>query len=73
MLNARRQAEDYARALPENHEWPPFIIVCDVGHAFEIFADFTGKGRNYTSFQTVKAFASISKICAMKQCGSACG
>lgn len=50
MLNARRQAEDYARALPENHEWPPFIIVCDVGHAFEIFADFTGKGRNYTQF-----------------------
>jgi hypothetical protein len=56
MLNARRQAEDYARALPENHEWPPFIIVCDVGHAFEIFADFTGKGRNYTQFPDRQSF-----------------
>ncbi|MHA6297431.1 class I SAM-dependent DNA methyltransferase [Devosia sp. CAU 1758] len=56
MLNARRQAEDYARALPENHEWPPFIIVCDVGHAFEIFADFTGKGRNYTQFPDRQGF-----------------
>ena len=56
MLNARRQAEDYARALPENHEWPPFIVVCDVGHAFEIFADFTGKGRNYTQFPDRQGF-----------------
>ncbi|WP_338720337.1 DNA methyltransferase [Devosia sp. XK-2] len=56
MLNARRQAEDYARALPENHEWPPFILVCDVGHAFEIFADFTGKGRNYTQFPDRQGF-----------------
>ena len=32
MLNARRQAEDYARALPASHGWPPFILVCDVGH-----------------------------------------
>lgn len=56
MLNARRQAEDYARALPESHEWPPFIIVCDVGHAFEIFADFTGKGRNYTQFPDRQGF-----------------
>ncbi|MGV3577141.1 MAG: class I SAM-dependent DNA methyltransferase [Devosia sp.] len=56
MLNARRQAEEYARALPDNHEWPPFIIVCDVGHAFEIFADFTGKGRNYTQFPDRQGF-----------------
>ena len=56
MLNARRQAEDYARALPESHEWPPFIIVCDVGHAFEIFSDFTGKGRNYTQFPDRQGF-----------------
>jgi len=56
MVNARRQAEEYARALPETHEWPPFIIVCDVGHAFEIFADFTGKGRNYTQFPDRQGF-----------------
>jgi hypothetical protein len=56
MLNARRQAEDYARALPSSHEWPPFILVCDVGHAMEIFADFTGKGRNYSQFPDRQSF-----------------
>ena len=50
MLNARQQAEDYARHLPNSHEWPPFIIVCDVGNCFEIYADFTGKGRNYSQY-----------------------
>ncbi|GGO99021.1 class I SAM-dependent DNA methyltransferase [Stakelama pacifica] len=50
MRNAREQAEQYARALPENHVWPPFILVCDVGHAIEIFADFSGQGRNYRQF-----------------------
>jgi hypothetical protein len=56
MINARRQAEDYARALPEDHDWPPFVIVCDVGHAFEIYADFTGKGRNYSQFPDRKGY-----------------
>src|SRR3954451_6072070 len=46
MLNARRQAEDYARALPADHGWPPFILVCDVGHVIEVYADFSGQGRN---------------------------
>ncbi|MGH6815104.1 MAG: DNA methyltransferase, partial [Hyphomicrobiaceae bacterium] len=50
MLNARRQAEDYARALPTSHGWPPFVIVCDVGHCFEVFADFSGQGKNYAQF-----------------------
>ena len=50
MSNARRQAEAYALMLPAEHDWPPFIIVCDVGHAFEIYADFNGKGRDYTQF-----------------------
>lgn len=50
MLNARRQAEDYAKALPPSHGWPPFIIVCDVGHCFELYADFTGQGKNYAQF-----------------------
>jgi len=47
MLNARRQAEDYAKALEPSEGWPPFLIVCDVGHCFEVFADFTGQGKNY--------------------------
>jgi hypothetical protein len=47
MLNARRQAEGYARALPVEHGWPPFILVCDVGHVIEVYADFSGQGKNY--------------------------
>ena len=50
MLNARRQAEDYARALPVDHGWPPFILVCDVGHVLEVYADFSGQGKNYAQF-----------------------
>ena len=50
MLNARRQAEDYAKALPASHGWPPFLILCDVGHCFEFYADFTGQGKNYVQF-----------------------
>lgn len=56
MLNARQQAENYARHLPSSHEWPPFIVVCDVGHCFEVYADFTGKGRNYTQFPDRQGF-----------------
>ena len=50
MLNAKAQAEEYARALPASHGWPPFILVCDVGRVIEVFADFTGQGKNYTQF-----------------------
>lgn len=50
MLNAKRQAEDYARGLPASHGWPPFILICDVGRVIEVFADFTGQGKNYTQY-----------------------
>jgi hypothetical protein len=50
MRNAREQAEQYARALPTTHGWPPFILVCDVGHVIEVFADFSGQGKNYRQF-----------------------
>lgn len=56
MLNARRQAETYARALPADHDWPPFILVCDVGHCIEVYSDFTGRGRNYTQFPDRQGF-----------------
>jgi hypothetical protein len=56
MNSARQQAENYARHLPPDHDWPPFIIVCDVGHCFELYADFTGKGRNYTQFPDRQGF-----------------
>jgi hypothetical protein len=42
MLNARRQAQDYAKALEPSEGWPPFLIVCDVGHCLEVLPDRDG-------------------------------
>jgi hypothetical protein len=56
MMNARRQAEEYAKALPPSHGWPPFILVCDVGHCIEVYADFTGQGKNYAQFPDRQGF-----------------
>ena len=50
MRAAKKQAEDYARALPKEHGWPPFILVVDVGHVIEAYADFSGQGKNYAQF-----------------------
>lgn len=56
MLNAHRQAVDYARALPASDGWPPFILVCDVGRCIEVYADFTGQGKNYAQFPDRQGF-----------------
>ncbi|SMH32013.1 class I SAM-dependent DNA methyltransferase [Mesorhizobium australicum] len=56
MQNARRQAEAYVFLLDASQPAPPFIVTCDVGHAFEIFADFTGTGRAYGQFPDRKGF-----------------
>jgi hypothetical protein len=53
MLRARGQAEQYAKALPE---WPPFLIVVDVGHSLETYADFAGLGKHYTQFPDTNSF-----------------
>ena len=50
MRAAKGQAENYARALPREHGWPPFILVVDVGHVIEVYADFSGQGKNYSQF-----------------------
>lgn len=50
MLSARRQAEDYAKALPIDHGYPPFLLIVDVGHVIEVYADFSGQGKNYAHF-----------------------
>jgi hypothetical protein len=62
MMNARRQAEDYARALPADHEWPPFILVCDVGHCIEVIADSPGGAATTLSFPTARVTVSILRI-----------
>ena len=50
MRDARIQAETYARALPAAEGWPPFLTVCDVGRAFDIYFDWSGMGKDYGPF-----------------------
>src|SRR5690606_28744556 len=50
MLRARSQAEQYARALPADEGRPPFLIVVDVGHRIELYAEFSRSGATYTPF-----------------------
>lgn len=50
MIAAKKQAEDYARALPTSHDYPPFLLIVDVGNVIEVYADFSGQGRNYAHF-----------------------
>ena len=65
MVNARRQAEDYAKALPRPRAGRRFLIVCDVGHASSVYADFSRPGEESTpSFPTGRVFAFSSKSCA---------
>ena len=56
MHNARAQAENYVRLLPSGHEPPPFIIICDVGHCFEIYANFRRDGKAYDQFPDRRSF-----------------
>ena len=50
MREACIQAQTYARALPPWEGWPPFLIVVDVGHSIELFADFSLSGTRYNPF-----------------------
>jgi hypothetical protein len=50
LLKARTQAENYARALPAAEGRPLFLVVMDVGHVIELYAEFTRSGATYTPF-----------------------
>jgi hypothetical protein len=50
LLKARQQAENYARALPASEGRPPFVVVVDVGHVIELYAEFTRSGATYTPY-----------------------
>ena len=50
MRDARLQAENYAKNLPASEPVAPFLIVCDIGRAFEIYHDAAGNGRGYQFF-----------------------
>jgi len=56
MLAARGQAERYAKALPASEGWPPFLIVVDVGHSVELYADFSLTGKAYLPFPDPRSF-----------------
>ncbi|MCX6950611.1 MAG: class I SAM-dependent DNA methyltransferase, partial [Verrucomicrobia bacterium] len=55
MLKARGQADRYARSLPAGEPTPPFLLVVDVGHVFELYADFTQQGKAYLPFPDARA------------------
>jgi type I restriction-modification system DNA methylase subunit len=55
MLEALSQADRYARSLPDGENPPPFLLVVDVGHVIELYADFTQKGKNYLPFPDARS------------------
>lgn len=50
MDRAFYQAEGYVRRLPSGEGRPPFIIVLDVGFAFDVYAEFSCTGGLYAPF-----------------------
>ena len=56
MWRAKGQAERYVRNLPADEPPAPFLLVVDVGHSIEVFADFTQAGRAYQSFPDPRSF-----------------
>jgi hypothetical protein len=47
LLSAPSQAESYARARPAADGRPPFLVVVDVGHVTELYAEFSRSGATY--------------------------
>jgi hypothetical protein len=56
MRSAKNQARRYARALPDEDGWPPFLIVTDVGYCFDLYADFARQGKNYVPYPNQEAY-----------------
>ncbi len=53
MIAARGQAEDYVRGLADDN--PPFLLIIDIGHSFELYADFSRLGKVYTAFPDARS------------------
>jgi len=47
---AHAQGERYIHAIPAEEGRPPFLIVCDAGYCFDIYAEFSGTGGQYERF-----------------------
>lgn len=52
---ARKQAENYVRAIPAEEGRPPFIIVADVGKSFALYSEFSRSGGNYVAFPDARS------------------
>ena len=50
MKKAKNQAFRYARGLPDDEGWPPFLVAVDVGYCIDLYADFARQGKNYVPF-----------------------
>jgi hypothetical protein len=50
MKKAKEQALRYARSLPADEGWPPFLVVVDVGYCIDLYADFARQGKIYVPF-----------------------
>lgn len=50
LLRAFNQGRKYITALPAAEGRPPFLIVCDVGHTIDVYAEFSGTGGHYERF-----------------------
>jgi hypothetical protein len=50
LQRAYNQARKYITALPAAEGRPPFLIVCDVGHTIDLYAEFSGTGGQYERF-----------------------
>jgi hypothetical protein len=50
MQRAKSQAERYAKALPLDEGWPPFLVIVDVGHSIELYSEFSCTGKTYLPF-----------------------
>ena len=56
MIRARNQAEGYIRNLPEWEKKPPFMLLTDVGHVIELYAEFSCSGSTYVQFPDSKSY-----------------
>jgi len=56
MIQAKGQAERYAKALPTDHGWPPILMVADIGYCIEVYADFSGTGKAYAQYPDRSSF-----------------
>ena len=51
---AFHQGRGYITSLPVAEGRPPFLIVCDVGHSIDLYAEFSGTGGHYERFPDPK-------------------